>query len=154
MVNPMQSNSSDPPAATVSIEQFQSLIKKMYFVKDAARGIPATFLWLTEEIGELASALRETEHAKAQIAEDASRDTHKDASRSDNGGDKQHQELLADFQKKHQNLSAEFADVFAWLATIANVAEVDLATALFEKYGSGCPGCHAFVCSCPDEEKP
>ena len=48
----------------------------------------------------------------------------------------------------------EFADVIAWLATIANVAEVDLGAAIRKKYGSGCPGCGYLVCTCPDAEKP
>ena len=34
------------------------MILQMYGEKDAARGDSATFLWLTEEFGELASALR------------------------------------------------------------------------------------------------
>jgi NTP pyrophosphatase (non-canonical NTP hydrolase) len=34
------------------------MILQMYGQKDAARGDAATFLWLTEEFGELASALR------------------------------------------------------------------------------------------------
>jgi len=53
-----------------------------------------------------------------------------------------------------QEQKEEFADVIAWLATIANVAEIDLAEALHEKYGSGCPGCGKFVCTCDDSEKP
>ena len=48
----------------------------------------------------------------------------------------------------------EFADVLAWLATIANVAGVDLNEAISRKYGDGCPGCNQFVCVCPDSEKP
>ena len=52
------------------------------------------------------------------------------------------------------NLAAEFADVLAWLTTIANVAGVDLADAVRKKYGSGCPGCGRLVCTCPDSEKP
>src|SRR3970282_796875 len=35
----------------------------------------------------------------------------------------------------------EFADVLAWLATIANAVGVDLGQAAMRKYGSGCPGC-------------
>lgn len=54
----------------------------------------------------------------------------------------------------HEERKGEFADVIAWLATIANVAGVDLADALNEKYGSGCPGCGKFVCTCDDAEKP
>jgi NTP pyrophosphatase (non-canonical NTP hydrolase) len=34
------------------------MIRQMYGQKDAARGDAATFLWLTEEFGELATALR------------------------------------------------------------------------------------------------
>lgn len=53
-----------------------------------------------------------------------------------------------------ENLAEEFADVIAWLTTIANVAEVDLNAALVAKYGHGCPGCQKLVCECPDSEKP
>ena len=35
----------------------------------------------------------------------------------------------------------EFADVLAWLATLANIAGVDLDAAVRAKYGGGCPGC-------------
>ena len=51
-------------------------------------------------------------------------------------------------------IDVEFADVLAWLATIANVAGVDLTEAVMRKYGSGCPGCGRFVCTCPDAGKP
>ena len=44
----------------------------------------------------------------------------------------------------------EFADVLAWLATIANVAEIDLTEAVQRKYGQGCPGCDRLVCVCPE----
>lgn len=115
---------------SVSIESFQTLIREMYFEKDVARGIPATFMWLMEEVGELASALRET---TPEEAERVSSD---------------------EFSKRRANLKEEFADVLAWLATIANIAEIDLGSAISEKYGSGCPGCQKFVCVCPDEEKP
>ena len=46
------------------------------------------------------------------------------------------------------------ADVLAWLATIANVAGVDLDAAVRKKYGSGCPGCGQFLCQCDISEKP
>ena len=48
----------------------------------------------------------------------------------------------------------EFADVLAWLTTIANVVGVDLNKALVDKYGSGCPGCGKLACECPKSEKP
>ena len=54
----------------------------------------------------------------------------------------------------HEELEGEFADVVAWLTTIANVAGIDLTKALAKKYGSGCPGCRKLVCVCPPEEKP
>lgn len=47
----------------------------------------------------------------------------------------------------------EFADVFAWLATIANVEGVDLEKAI-AKYANGCPGCEQMVCACGSDEKP
>jgi NTP pyrophosphatase (non-canonical NTP hydrolase) len=102
-------------SAVISLADFQSLIYKMYFEKDQARGVEATFLWLIEEIGELATTLR-------------------------NGS--------------HEERLEEFADVLAWLATIANVAGVDLTEAVTRKYGRGCPGCGQLVCQCPDSEKP
>jgi NTP pyrophosphatase (non-canonical NTP hydrolase) len=51
-------------------------------------------------------------------------------------------------------VAAEFADVLAWLASIANVAGIDLEAAIEAKYGSGCPGCKESPCTCPDAVKP
>lgn len=102
-------------AEPLTLRQLQSLIETMYSSKDAARGIDGTFMWLMEEVGELASALR---------------------------GNNQ------------EELAAEFADVLAWLATIANVAGIDLEEAVQKKYGGGCPGCGEMVCRCGVEEKP
>ncbi len=99
----------------IGYREFQQLIRNMYHEKDVARGIDGTFMWLMEEVGELAAALRE--------------------------GTPEEQ-------------SAEFADVIAWLSTIANVAGVDLAEAVHQKYGSGCPGCGRLLCTCDDAEKP
>jgi NTP pyrophosphatase (non-canonical NTP hydrolase) len=50
--------------------------------------------------------------------------------------------------------AAEFADVMAWLATLANVVGVDLEAAVQAKYGSGCPGCGQTPCMCDRGEKP
>jgi len=50
--------------------------------------------------------------------------------------------------------AAEFADVLAWLATLANIAGVDLEAAVRAKYGDGCPGCHQSPCACNQAEKP
>lgn len=51
-----------------------------------------------------------------------------------------------------KNKAEEFADVLAWLATLANVEGVDLTDALTAKYGEGCPGCAKLVCTC--DQKP
>lgn len=93
----------------MQVRDFQDLIEKMYSAKDRERGATATFLWLAEEVGELAAAIRE--------------------------GTKEELEL-------------EFADVLAWLVTLANISDVDLTAAIEKKYGQGCPGCGLYVCSC------
>jgi NTP pyrophosphatase (non-canonical NTP hydrolase) len=48
----------------------------------------------------------------------------------------------------------EFADVLAWLATLANTAGVDLDAAVRVKYGVACPGCGQIPCACDPAEKP
>ena len=100
---------------TLSLSDLQSLIRTMYSSKDEARGIDGTFMWLMEEVGELAAALRDG---------------------------------------TPEELAMEFADVLAWLVTIANVAGVDLQAAVLKKYGGGCPGCGQMVCACDLKEKP
>src|ERR1700694_1299842 len=50
--------------------------------------------------------------------------------------------------------AAEFADVLAWLATLANIAGVDLDAAVRAKYGGGCPGCGQSPGACSNAEKP
>ncbi len=41
----------------MKISEFQDLIRNLYFKKDSERGINNTFIWLVEEIGELATLL-------------------------------------------------------------------------------------------------
>ena len=82
------------------ISQFQQLIRDRYFATDSARGAPATFLWFTEEVGELAHAIARMQRG------DGDRD----------------------------NLHEEFADVLAWLTTLANILDVDLTQAVSQKY--------------------
>jgi NTP pyrophosphatase (non-canonical NTP hydrolase) len=53
----------------------------------------------------------------------------------------------------HEHTAAEFADVLAWLATLANASGVDLTAAMQAKYGNGCPSCQKSPCAC-GEEKP
>src|SRR3954464_14456699 len=45
-------------AGGLTLGALQTMILQLYGQKDAARGDAATFLWLSEEIGELATALR------------------------------------------------------------------------------------------------
>lgn len=78
------------------ISEFQRLISQKYQERDQKRGIPATFMWFIEEVGELATCLA--------------------------GGDE-------------KDKAEEFADVFAWLCTLANISSVDLEKAC-EKYTS------------------
>jgi NTP pyrophosphatase (non-canonical NTP hydrolase) len=112
----MSPRESEPEAPRdINLRDFQQLMRKMYLEKDVARGVDGTFMWLLEEIGELAAALR---------------------------------------QGNHEERMAEFADTIAWLTTIANLVDVDLAQAVHRKYGEGCPGCQQFVCRCPDAGKP
>ena len=54
----------------------------------------------------------------------------------------------------HDERVLEFADVLAWLATLANGAGVDLEAAVRAKYGGGCPGCRLSPCVCDQSEKP
>jgi NTP pyrophosphatase (non-canonical NTP hydrolase) len=53
-----------------------------------------------------------------------------------------------------QQRAEEFADVLAWLATLANTVGVDLESAVEKKYGSGCPGCRQVPCACSTAAKP
>ncbi|HEV3117747.1 MAG TPA: MazG nucleotide pyrophosphohydrolase domain-containing protein [Gemmataceae bacterium] len=98
-----------------SIAQLQQVIRDTYDSKDRRRGVEGTFMWLTEEIGELATALR---------------------------------------SQTRQEQEKEFADVLAWLASLANIAGIDLEQAVQAKYGAGCPRCGEAPCACVQSEKP
>jgi len=47
----------------------------------------------------------------------------------------------------------EFADVLAWLATLASIAGVELSEAS-ARYAAGCPKCHAAPCCCSEPLPP
>lgn len=81
----------------MEIREFQQLIARRYKKRDKERGVPRTFLWFIEEVGELATALASKDKA---------------------------------------NTEEEFADVFAWLCTLANITDVNLEKAC-GKYTSG-----------------
>jgi len=92
----------------MKISEFQELIEKTYFDRDSARGMGGTFMWFTEEVGELATALRE--------------------------GTREEQE-------------SEFADVLAWLCTLASLKGIRMEEAV-RKYAQGCPRCRKIPCDC------
>ena len=64
-----QADTTSPtdPRQEITLTEFQQLIRKMYMEKDVARGIDGTFMWLMEEIGELASALRNGTHEERTL---------------------------------------------------------------------------------------
>lgn len=84
----------------ITVRDFQELIRERFHETDSARGTPGTFMWLIEEVGELATSLHECAPDKSPTPE------------------------------QRHNLEEEFADVLAWLATLANVNGVDLTKAL------------------------
>jgi NTP pyrophosphatase (non-canonical NTP hydrolase) len=102
--------SSDP-----TVRRFQSVIEQTFGTKDRTRGLPGTFMWFTEEVGELARALKKDPPDRANLVE-------------------------------------EFGDVFAWLATLASIAGVDLSEAA-GRYLDGCPRCRAIPCACTERTR-
>ncbi len=50
-------------------------------------------------------------------------------------------------------LTEEFADVFAWLCTLASISGVKLEEAV-QKYARGCPKCGGRPCGCAGGEGP
>lgn len=86
--------------APITVVAFQQLIRERYFKTDSARGTAGTFMWFVEEVGELSTSLMENAPERSPTPE----------------------------QKR--NLGEEFADVFAWLCTLANINGVDLAAEL------------------------
>jgi NTP pyrophosphatase (non-canonical NTP hydrolase) len=57
-------------------------------------------------------------------------------------------------ETNREALELEFADVLAWLATLANLTGISLEAALLKKYGQGCPTCLLTPCACGPSEKP
>ena len=94
----------------MNLAEFQKLIDDTYGERDRARGLPRTYMWFSEEVGELCRAL------------------HRDTG--------------------EENLKKEFADVLAWLTTLASAKGVDLNAAAMDVYGKGCPDCGGIPCKC------
>ena len=58
-------------------------------------------------------------------------------------------ELTRALRRGHADeLEGEFADVLAWLSTLASIAGIDLEEVANAKYGEGCPRCAATPCTC------
>ena len=51
-------------------------------------------------------------------------------------------------RETREELEGEFADVLAWLASLASIAGIDLEEAARKKYERGCPRCEATPCAC------
>jgi len=90
---------------SITFAQFQQLIRDRYFATDSARGTAGTFMWLTEEFGELATALMDNNPPPGKPAPTAAH---------------------------RANLEEEFADVLAWLTTLANINNIDLEKCLLK----------------------
>jgi len=90
----------------LTVRAFQAVIRERYLATDAARGSAGTFMWFIEEVGELATAIQHCSPPRTPS------------------------------KAQRANLEEEFADVLAWLATLANVMDVDLERAL-DKYTDG-----------------
>lgn len=54
----------------MKISEFQKLIKDLYFEQDKIRGIKNSFIWLIEEIGELAHILKNQEIDTKKVSEE------------------------------------------------------------------------------------
>ena len=104
----------------MQISEFQKLMKTLYFVKDQERGLTGTALWLFEEVGEIAEALRHY-----MIVDNPEEKTH--------------------FKKE---IGREMADIFAWVSSLANLLEIDLEQVLYEKYPGKCSKCGNNPCTC------
>jgi len=95
----------------MGIKEFQKMIEDIYFKKDSDRGPEKSFLWFSEEVGELAEVIRKRDREK---------------------------------------MPNEFADVLAWLFTLASMMDIDMEAAAKGKFGEGCPYCKGTPCRCSE----
>ena len=51
-------------------------------------------------------------------------------------------------EKDKEAVEKEFADVIAWLASLANISGIDLERAAVNKYSGKCPKCQRSPCQC------
>jgi len=92
------------------INEFQQMMRHLYFKRDSERGAERTYNWLVDEVAELGEELKK-------------------------GTDREATEK-------------EFADVIAWLASLANITGIDLERAAVNKYNYKCPKCQQSPCQC------
>ena len=111
MTTDAEPRKNSEPADDLGLREFQQIIEATYFEKDSARGLEGSFMWLVEEVGELARALNSP---------------------------------TSNTTEERQ----EFADVLAWIASIASIRGIDLADCVREKYSKGCPRCQKSPCIC------
>jgi len=57
----MTEEDAPTPAPHRGLGTFQANIDAIYGAKDAARGVPETYMWFVEEVGELGRAIRKRE---------------------------------------------------------------------------------------------
>jgi len=94
---------------SVHINEFQEMMRRLYFQRDSERGVKGTYERLVDELRELGEALEKEDKEAAE---------------------------------------KEFADVIAWLASLANITGIDLERAAINKYSGKCPKCQKSPCQC------
>lgn len=94
----------------MTLDDLQQLIRDRYFETDHARGTAGTFMHFMEEVGELSTALYDNNRPPKA---DGTARPPTDAERA--------------------NLEEEFADVLAWLSTLANINGISLSEVM-QKY--------------------
>lgn len=77
------------------------------------------------------------------------RDSQRGATRTFNWLVEEVEELGEALKRKNKKaLENEFADVIAWLASLANVININLERATLNKYAGKCPKCQQTPCQC------
>jgi len=51
----------------MELRDFQDTMRQIYLERDERRGVDATFRWLTEELGELARAIRTSDRTNQKL---------------------------------------------------------------------------------------
>ena len=104
----------------MQIAEFQLLMKELYFKNDSKRGIHSSFLWFIEEVGELSESIRKY----MAISEPDKKEVYK------------------------IEVGKEMADIIAWLASLANLLDINLEDETKQKYPNICLKCNNNPCLC------